>query len=364
MQKNPIILNRESIVQFFFFGTFAWLIYQLFLLAHPFLAGLLYAAILVIAFHPFYAQLRHWLKNRHIASLIMTLGVICLAVLPVVALLWLLFREADRLVPLAQELVEDIHKSDFSSFKTHLPNTVLPSLEGAHHFLVSLDIDLKSTILENVRDIGLMLTSSGALLGRHALFALFNGIVLMIMLFFGFRDGERALKWLVSVVPLRAQHKEAIMKRAYETFRAVMIGTLATAAAQGCLAMVGFLVAGVRLPVLLGVATAFASLLGGAFIVTVPVSLWMMNTSPAWGVFLLIWSLGVVGLVDNFLKPILIGSRARLTSARMSGTSCPARGASSSPPRCTTPIGPTQPSSRQPPPGFHGMRGATITTTS
>ncbi len=312
MQKNPITLNRESVVQFFFFGTFAWLIYQLFLLSRPFLPGLLYAGIMVIAFHPLYVRLKALVPTRYVASLIMTLAVIFLAVIPVIALLWLLFREADRLVPLAQEIVEDIHKSDFNSLKTHIPDAMLPTLEKAHGYLMSLDIDLKSLVLDNVREVGLLLTTSGTLLAKHALFALFNGIVLTIMLFFGFQDGQRALRWVVGVIPLRPEHKETITKRAYETFRAVIIGTLATAAAQGTLAMLGFLAAGVRLPVLLGVATALASLLGGAFIVTVPVSLWLMNTSPAWGVFLLLWSLLVVGLVDNFLKPILIGSRARL----------------------------------------------------
>jgi predicted PurR-regulated permease PerM len=312
VQKNPITLNRESIVQFFFFGTFAWLIYQLFLLSRPFLPGLLYAAMLVIAFHPVYARLRTLIHNRTVASCIMTLAVICLAVLPVIALLWLLFREADRLVPLAQELIEDVHKSDFSSFRSRIPEVILPTLDRVHGYLISLDIDLKRLFLDNVRQLGLLLTASGTLLARHALFALFNGIVLMIMLFFGFKDGERTLRWVVGVIPLRTEHKEALMKRAYETFRAVMIGTLATAAAQGCLAMVGFLAAGVKLPVLLGVATAFASLLGGAFIVTVPVSLWLMNTHTLPGIFLLIWSLVIVGLADNFLKPILIGSRARL----------------------------------------------------
>ena len=78
------------------------------------------------------------------------------------------------------------------------------------------------------------------------------------------------------------------------------------------MALIGFLIAGVRLPVVLGIATSVASMLGASFLVTLPVAFSVMRESPGWGIFLLIWALGVIGIIDNFLKPILIGSRARM----------------------------------------------------
>src|SRR5262249_10423878 len=76
--------------------------------------------------------------------------------------------------------------------------------------------------------------------------------------------------------------------------------------------MIGFMIAGVRLPVLLGLATSLGSMLGASIIVTLPVAFTVMRESTGWGIFLLIWAIGVVGIIDNFLKPILIGSRARM----------------------------------------------------
>jgi predicted PurR-regulated permease PerM len=111
---------------------------------------------------------------------------------------------------------------------------------------------------------------------------------------------------------MRADHKEAIAARVYETFRAVTIGVFVTAAAQGFAATVGFWISDVRLPMLLGLATGMASLLGASFVITVPVALFVMSQSKAWGIFLLIWGMVVVGMLDNFLKPILIGSKARM----------------------------------------------------
>jgi predicted PurR-regulated permease PerM len=111
---------------------------------------------------------------------------------------------------------------------------------------------------------------------------------------------------------MRAAHKEMMAKRVYETFRAVVVGSLLTAAAQGALALIGFLIAGVRLPVLLGIATALAAMLGSSILVTLPVALAVWRESTAMGIFLVVWALAVVGIIDNFLKPVLIGSRAKM----------------------------------------------------
>jgi len=53
-------------------------------------------------------------------------------------------------------------------------------------------------------------------------------------------------------------------------------------------------------------------MLGTSIIVTLPVALSVWRESTPWGIFLLVWALGVVGVIDNFLKPILIGSRAKM----------------------------------------------------
>jgi predicted PurR-regulated permease PerM len=127
-----------------------------------------------------------------------------------------------------------------------------------------------------------------------------------------FRDGDILLNWILRLIPMEHEHKQALAHSAYETFRAVTIGVFLTAAAQGVTAMIGFLIAGIRLPVLLGLATSVTSLLGASFVVTLPVALVVMINSPGWGFFLLLWGAFVVGVLDNFLKPILIGSRTRM----------------------------------------------------
>jgi predicted PurR-regulated permease PerM len=76
--------------------------------------------------------------------------------------------------------------------------------------------------------------------------------------------------------------------------------------------MIGFFLAGVRMPVLLGVAVGAVSLLGASFIICIPVALFAMLESTGRGIFLLLWGAILVGWLDNLLKPMLIGSRARM----------------------------------------------------
>jgi predicted PurR-regulated permease PerM len=96
---------------------------------------------------------------------------------------------------------------------------------------------------------------------------------------------------------------------------AVVHGCLVVAMIQGLLAGLAYWVSGVPYAVLWGVATAFVALLpvGGSTIVSIPASLYLfLQGQTAWGVFLLIWCIGVVGMVDNILKPMFIGTRLKL----------------------------------------------------
>jgi predicted PurR-regulated permease PerM len=304
--------DRERLIQVFFFAAFAWVIYQLFLLMRPFLPGLLAAVMLAVAFHPFKAWIQRRIKNRHLAALTLCLGVLLVVILPLFIVGQVIVREASRLLPVVQELLEDIQNHNLGEFQQHIPSYVQGLMNRGMSFLQTFNIDIKGIVLENASRIGAIISSSGIFLARHALFALFNGVVMMVLLFFAFRDGELYYKRIITAIPMRTEHKEALAARAYEIFRAVTIGVLATAAAQGFVATIGYLIAGVRLPLLLGMATGLVSLLGASVLVTLPVALSMFGDSVPRGIFLLIWGGLVVGLLDNFLKPILIGSQARM----------------------------------------------------
>lgn len=310
--SSKFTFNRELLIRIFFFSTFAFLLYQVFLLAKPFLASLLVSTMLVITFFPFYRWLRRYIPNPNVASLIMTILVLLAAVLPLIWVAWYVIGESRSLIPAVQNVLGTMSTGDLSALQDKLPPALYNRIEGLIAYLSSLNIDLKPIIMENVRELGARITAMSGLVARNFFFSIVKILILIIALFFMFRDGERFLVWFLNLIPMEVSHKLAVARSAYETFRAVSIGVFLTAAAQGLVATIGFLIAGIHLPLILGLATGLVSLLGASFIITIPVALFILTESTAKGVFLLIWGATAVGWLDNFLKPILIGSRARM----------------------------------------------------
>jgi predicted PurR-regulated permease PerM len=305
-------LNRDVLVRVFFFSAFAFILYQLFLLAQPFLSAVLGATTLAMTFYPLHERLLRAVPHPTWAALLSSVCVILLAVLPLAGLGWLFVRETTQLAPVAQRFLEELRNRDWPTLVAHLPHILQRAAHYVSGIFTSMNVDLKQVLLDNAQTIGGQATLWASQGLRNIAVTLLNALILSISLFFAFRDGERLLRWAVSLVPMRATHKEMMGKRVYETFRAVVVGSLVTAFAQGATALVGFLIAGVRLPVLLGIATGFSSMLGTSVLVTLPVAFSVMRESTPWGIFLLAWAIVVVGFIDNFLKPILIGSRAKM----------------------------------------------------
>jgi predicted PurR-regulated permease PerM len=309
---NTTFSTRDVLVRVFFFGAFAFILYQLFLLARPFLTAMLGAAMLSMIFYPLHTRMVRWLHNETGAALISTFIVLVLGVLPLVGMGWFFIREATELAPVAKRVLDEARSRDWPALEAHLPAFLHRALNFVSTMFDRMNVDFKQVLLENAQMVGSKVTYWASQALRNIAVTLLNLLILSIALFFAFKDGQRLLQWALSLVPMQSSHKHIVAQRIYETFRAVIVGSFLTASAQGILAMLGFLVAGVKLPVVLGIATSLSAMLGASVLVTLPVAFSLLRENTGWGIFLLFWALGVVGVVDNFLKPLLIGSRARM----------------------------------------------------
>jgi predicted PurR-regulated permease PerM len=216
------------------------------------------------------------------------------------------------LLPVVQQTLAEVNAGNLGIYRDKAPAVLLPYFDRLSAFLSGVNFDLKLFLLDNAREVGAHVSALGAFAARNALIMLFKFAIMVLSLFFMIRDGEKLLVWGLNVIPMEQSHKYAVAKSAYETFWAVTVGVFLTAAAQGVTAMLGFFIADVRMPVLLGMFTAIVSLLGASFIVCLPVAFYVMAENTGQGLFLLFWGAIAVGWLDNILKPILIGSRARM----------------------------------------------------
>ncbi len=305
-------IDRELVVRIFFFAAFAFLLTQAFLMAQPFLPSVLVASILAIMFHPVYRRVERRLKKPALSALLLTFAIILAGVLPLVLAIWTLIRESADLIPVAQNVLSQMQNGNLDVYRDKIPVSLMPAIDRTSNFLGSANIDLKALVLDNARELALRISAIGAFVARNAILMLIKVLILVVALFFMFRDGEKLLTWVIGLIPMEKTHKQAVARTAYETFWAVTIGVFLTAAAQGVVAFIGFLIAGTRMPVLLGIGVALVSLLGASFLICIPVALFTMMDNMTVGVFLLIWGAVLVGWLDNLLKPMLIGSRARM----------------------------------------------------
>jgi predicted PurR-regulated permease PerM len=119
--------------------------------------------------------------------------------------------------------------------------------------------------------------------------------------------------YLQRAAPLPSKQVTFILGEARNGLSAVFVGQILTSMIQGALGGVGFLIAGLPGAIIWAAVMAVLSLLPiiGAFAVWIPAAIFLFATGQIWQAgFLVVWGVVVVGQVDNFLRPKLIGDRA------------------------------------------------------
>ena len=281
------------------------------LVLRPFLAPLLWAAILAYVTWPLYRRLRLPLKKHEgAAASLMTLLVVVVALIPVVFL-----------VVLIQHELLDAYRS-LTAYLSQGPRP-LPS--------VIRDIPWLGTWLQEAVDrygtdpatLGREITA-GLQSWRGELAALLGSVgrnagklvIAVLTLFFFYRDGDLLVRQVQTVGRRFFDDKlDRYLRGAGVMTKAVVYGVLIAALAQGVIAGVGYWIFGLRAPAVLGVLTGLLStapLLGTAF-VWGPLGIGLLMEGHTWrGLLLLAWGVLLVHPTDNLLRPLFISSVTRV----------------------------------------------------
>jgi predicted PurR-regulated permease PerM len=306
-------MTRQPLFAAFFFAVLLFLLYQFYLMFSVFLIPLTWAALLAIVFYPLHLRLTHLLHGRNsVASFLFTTIVILVVIVPTVLLSLLLASES---VAVYQRSRDFLTGDEFTDMMTRLQAWRPAKALGIFGpLLESWNIDIAGVAVKAANVVSSFLVSQATDFAKNLASFIVNFFLTTFALFFFFRDGARMVAALRDLAPMEPEYKDLILARLYETVAAVVQGTMVTAAAQGLLTGVGFFVLGVPFAVFLGCAAAFASLLPlGTSLVWVPVAIYLgVAVSVTRAVILIIWGIVVVGLVDNMLRPLLIGGRAEI----------------------------------------------------
>jgi predicted PurR-regulated permease PerM len=303
-------LTRGQIFAAAFFLVLLFLLYQASRFIAPFLSAIIWAAIIVIVLYPLYTRLLKLVHHRrNLASGIMTGFTLVLVIGPAVLLFALLTAQ---IVDLFSAAAEFVRTGQCELVWVRLRASSLGSLLD-HPALAELDIN--SRIIKSLGDLSAGMAGQLGLLLKNALLAVLNLFIMLFVIFFFFRDGKTYAAELTDLLPFPKNHKQAILEKLENTFSAVLNGLFLVALLQGFLAGLGFFIFGVPYGIFWGFLAMLAALLpfGGTALIWIPGALYLfLKGATVKAVLLAVWGALLVSTPDNFLKPILIGRKAKL----------------------------------------------------
>jgi len=287
-----------------FYGILVVLAYLVFLVFEPFLAPLAWAVVLVVVSYPVYARLaRKW--NPTLAATASTVGVILILIVPALLVTGAFVHQG---VEAVQEVQQQIQSGHFS-WVNDLWLRVQARFPDANPGNLT-------TVIHRYADAGAAYLGSrlGAVLRNTAVF-LFHLAVMILAMFYLFRDGDSIVARLREVLPFEKSHRDKMIDETRELIFASVTSSLVAAVAHGILGGLAFGLTGIRAPIFWGVMMGFFSLipLVGSALIWVPAAVSLMvDGHIGMGIALMIFCSVIVGLVDNIIRPWMISGRAEM----------------------------------------------------
>jgi predicted PurR-regulated permease PerM len=273
----------------------------------PFYGAIMWGSIIALLFTPLYRWLVPRVGRRPTAAALLTmLIVLVIVVLPLALVAAALVSEAAAVYQRLQS-GEINPAAYFHGVFDALPNWVTAVLDrfGLVNFS-TLQRRLTAALTEGIQ----FIASQTFSVGQNTFEFVASVFITLYLSFFLIRDGNAVVHAIWETVPLAAEHKQALLEKFTTVVRATVKGNLLVAAIQGALGGLGFWVLGVGGALLWAVLMAFLSLLPavGAGLVWLPVALYFLLAGALWkSLALVLYGVLVIGLVDNLLRPVLVG---------------------------------------------------------
>ncbi|HWH85482.1 MAG TPA: AI-2E family transporter [Pseudomonas sp.] len=278
----------------------------------PFYGAVFWAVILGILFAP--VQRRLQLKfgwERNLTSLCTLSLCLVIAILPVIIVSLLLVQEGATVYKNIESGELDI-AAYLAQFKHSLPPYFQHLLD--RFGMGELD-SLREKIVKTAMQGSQVLATQAFSFGQGTFEFVVSFFIMLYLLFFFLRDGAELARKIRTAVPLEENHKRRLQLKFNRVVRATVKGNVLVAVTQGALGGAIFWFLDIPSALLWAVLMAFLSLLPavGAGIVWAPVAVYFLLSGMIWkGVVLGLFGVFVIGLVDNVLRPILVGKDTKM----------------------------------------------------
>jgi predicted PurR-regulated permease PerM len=277
----------------------------------PVVGSVMWALFLAIVFWPMHQRCKRLVRRPSLAALLTLLSIVVIVIVPLALVSASVVEEASL-------LYQKIRSGELQPGQ--YLQQVLDALPAwAQSVLQRFGLNDIPAMARRAGDLlsrsSQFITSSLLGIGQNTLNFVVSFFIMLYVLFFLLRDGAQLGGQIQRAVPLQPDQTRQVLQQFVTVVRATVKGNVVVALIQGALGGLAFWVLDVPGPMLWGAFMALLSLLPavGAALVWGPVALYHLFTGDlVGGIGLIAWGVLVIGLVDNVLRPILVGRDTRM----------------------------------------------------
>jgi predicted PurR-regulated permease PerM len=306
-------MRREHIALALFIALIVIACFLFYYIFRPFLASIIWGAILAGIFHPLNALFARRMKRRNLRALIMCIIVVAVIIVPAVFLAIGLVGEVVDGFPKLREAVEAGQLDFVLRPEAYGWNEKVKEFMG--RYTDASQFDIESMITANMQRLTTYLLQQVSNFIGNFSAAIVSFAFTVLSMFFFFRDGDRLVVRLKELLPMSDELKESLSTRLKEVIEASIYGGVLVAAVQGILGGIIFWATGLPSPIFWGTVMAILSLIPivGPYLIYLPAAA-ILFIGGSWVRGTIVLGLGilVVSQSDNLLRPIIISSRTKI----------------------------------------------------
>lgn len=307
MQKNTVKFILSII--FFFFLSFIMV-----LLVRPFFQPIAWAIVFSIAIYPLFEFLNRGIKSRVICAAVSIIILLALIILPSMFLITLLFNELKEAIAMFKNIDRIAYLKNVTDYIGNI-KFIAPAKSFVEAQIQIYGINILDSVYGMAQNIMSFVTANSIEFIRNFIEFIMGLFILLMTTFFVLLDSNKIIKVVRAYLPFTHNDKDIFISKINDVVRATVFGVVIVAIAQGILGGIGFYFLKLPSPVLWGSVMALLSMIPflGAPLVWFPaVIILVIKGAVLKAIILFLWGAFIVGLIDNLLRPVIVGMKTKL----------------------------------------------------
>lgn len=322
-QKGGETCNENLFLKynkFLLIGIIALVLLLNYFLIKPFFIAIISAITLTYIFYPLYKWVQRKVRNKNLAASIMILILLLILIIPLLFIIPTLSKQ----ISLAYILTKQGLTSSISPMCGTNPTGLASVVCDVGTFISQIQADPQTKLYMN----DILTDAYSFSIEKISQFVLslpgiiLNVFIMLFVMFYLFKDGGKISDYVLNILPFDKKHKESYIKRVNELSHATVYGHILVSIIQGLVGMIGFIIFDFPSPIVAGIVMVVLSILPfiGPWLLWIPVSIIRIingivegnNNIVTSGAGLFIYGLIFISLIDNLIRPKIVGDRARI----------------------------------------------------